>query len=331
MGNNHENPRYAVIFTSQLANSDAGYERLGNMILSAVQRQKGFMGADSVRDAFGRGITVSYWDCLESIKTWKRDALHQGVQERGREAWYSEYSIRICKIEEDRSFSRVSAQMEREGEIIQDFIDMIEAKDLYTQGHSHHVKVVTEAIYDCLPSAYQQKLDRRKLAEAALLHDVGKILTPDFILNKPAALADDEWLIMKQHPENSVEILKNTCFAEYSDWILYHHERVDGRGYYGLKGEDIPLESRIIAVADTFSALRTYRVYRPALNIAETVEILRNARGAQLDQEIVDCFLSLDLDFLEALECNCEICRQRRAALEAVGQETLRRPVRADQ
>ena len=64
MDNNHETPRYAVIFTSQLASSDAGYERLDNMILSAVQRQKGFMGADSVRDAFDRGITVSYWVCV---------------------------------------------------------------------------------------------------------------------------------------------------------------------------------------------------------------------------------------------------------------------------
>ena len=94
-----------------------------------------------------------------------------------------------------------------------------------------------------------------------------------------------------------------------------------GRGHYGLKGEDIPLESRIIAVADTFSALRTYRVYRPALSISETVKILKAARGPQLDEEIVDCFLTLNLDFWEALECNCEICRQRRAALETVRQE----------
>ena len=233
------------------------------------------------------------------------------------------------------SLARANAQAERQGEIIQDFIDMIEAKDLYTQGHSHHVKVVAEAVYDRLPWDYQQRVDRRKLSTAALLHDVGKIMTPDFILNKPAALADDEWLIMKQHPENSVEVLKNTCFAEFSHWILYHHERMDGRGYYGLQGEDIPLESRIIAVADTFSALRTYRIYRPALSISETVKILREARGTQLDGEIVDCFLSLDLDFLEKLECNCEICRQRRAALEAVqnltGRAALAEEARAAQ
>jgi HD-GYP domain-containing protein (c-di-GMP phosphodiesterase class II) len=98
---------------------------------------------------------------------------------------------------------------------------------------------------------------------------------------------------------------------------MYHHERIDGKGYYGLHGEDIPFEARIIAVADTFSALRTYRVYRPAKSINETIEILNEAKGAQLDRMIVDSFLSLDRRTLENLECNCRICRERRAAQQA--------------
>ena len=113
------------------------------------------------------------------------------------------------------------------------------------------------------------------------------------------------------------KILNNTFFSDIADIVLYHHERIDGRGYYGLKGEDIPLESRIIAVADTFSALRTYRIYRPAKSIEETIYIMKTAGGEQLDAEVLSYFLSADKNILETLECNCEICRQRRNELEA--------------
>ncbi len=202
-----------------------------------------------------------------------------------------------------------------DSKLIQYFIDVIEAKDPYTQGHSHHVKVITEAIYNCLPEHYQKKIDKAKISTAALLHDIGKIKIPDNILNKDSALMENEWQVMKQHPKYGKEIILNTVFREMGDWILYHHETIDGQGYYGLKGEEIPIESRIISIADTFSALRTYRIYRPAKSIEKTIEIMQEAKGKQLDSELVDCFLSLDINFLENLECNCGICRQRREAL----------------
>jgi HD-GYP domain-containing protein (c-di-GMP phosphodiesterase class II) len=91
---------------------------------------------------------------------------------------------------------------------------------------------------------------------------------------------------------------------------------MDGKRYYGLKGDEIPFESRIIAIADTFSALRTYRIYRSAKTIQETKKILNEIKGNQLDEEILGYFLSLDIKTLENLECNCAICRQRRKALE---------------
>ncbi|MCL2480998.1 MAG: HD domain-containing protein [Spirochaetaceae bacterium] len=206
-----------------------------------------------------------------------------------------------------------------DNKLIQYFIDVIEAKDKYTQGHSHHVKVITEAIYDCLPKNYQNKLDKSKIINAALLHDIGKIETPDMILNKASSLTDDEWKVMQEHPKTSKEILKNTVFREMGDWVLYHHERIDGRGYYGLKEEKIPLESKIIAIADTFSALRTYRIYRPAKTMEETLKIMRESAGTQLDKELLEYFFSLDIKTLDKLECNCEICRQRREALQDNG------------
>jgi putative nucleotidyltransferase with HDIG domain len=204
----------------------------------------------------------------------------------------------------------------KDNNLIQYFIDVIEAKDPYTQGHSHHVRAVTEALYNCLPNNYQNRIDKTKLLLAALLHDIGKIKTPDSILNKDTKLSNDEWEIMKRHPKDGAEIIKNTIFFDIGDWILYHHETMDGKGYYGLKGNEIPFESKIIAIADTFSALRTYRIYRPAKPIEETVKILNAIKGSQLDEEILGYFLSLDIKALENLECNCRICRERRAALE---------------
>lgn len=203
-----------------------------------------------------------------------------------------------------------------QGTLIQSFINVIEAKDSYTQGHSHHVKVIANAIFDCLPDTLQCRLDKEKLDLAASLHDIGKIITPTKVLNKDGALDAEEWQVMRQHPSDGKMLLEGTPFAELGDWVLYHHERMDGRGYYGLKGEEILLEARIIAIADTFSALRTYRVYRPAKSIADTIKIMQEAAGPQLDPELVEYFLSLGSEYLEMLECNCEICRQRRQYLE---------------
>jgi HD-GYP domain-containing protein (c-di-GMP phosphodiesterase class II) len=211
--------------------------------------------------------------------------------------------------------------LHKNNNLIQYFIDIIEAKDPYTQGHSHHVRAVTEAIYDCLPKSRQDKINKTKLLLAALFHDIGKIKIPDNILNKETKLSDEEWEIIKNHPKYGTDIIKNTIFCDIGDWILYHHEMIDGRGYYGVKGNEIPFESKIIATADTFSALRTYRIYRPAKSTEETIEILHEISGKQLDEEIVHFFLSLDIKILGNLECNCRICRERRAVFEKKARE----------
>ncbi len=214
------------------------------------------------------------------------------------------------------SFCDNCFNLNKDNNWIQYFMDVIESKDPYTQGHSHHVRAVTEVIYGSLPKHHQHNIDKTKLLLAALLHDIGKIKTPDHILNKDSSLSDDEWEIMKRHPKDGAEIIQNTVFGGLGDWILYHHERIDGKGYYGLKADAIPIESKIIAAADTFSALRTYRIYRPAKSLEETVKILHENSGSQLDEEIVRCFLALDKNTLENLHCNCRICRERRSALE---------------
>ena len=214
----------------------------------------------------------------------------------------------------------------KEDNLFQYFVDVIEAKDPYTQGHSHHVKVITEAIYNCLPNNYQNTIDKTNLLLAALLHDIGKIKTPDHILNKETKLSEEEWEIMKRHPKDGIEIIRGTLFSNLGDWILYHHEMINGKGYYGIKGNEIPLESRIIAIADTFSALRTYRIYRPAKTINETIKIMNEIKSTQLDEDILNCFPKLDIKMLENLECNCRICIERRLALEKMEFENSVRP-----
>lgn len=212
-------------------------------------------------------------------------------------------------------------RVETKDELVESFVTRIEAKDPYTQGHSHHVKVVVETLLERLPVKMKAGLDRERLLDAALLHDVGKIMVPDEVLNKDGALSEEEWAAMRRHPESGVRLLEDTVFCDLAPWVLYHHERMDGQGYMGVKGEDIPLEARIIAVADLFSALRTYRVYRPAKSIAETIRIMDEASGPQIDPEVSKHFLSIAPELLEKLECGCEPCAQRKDNLAALAAE----------
>lgn len=96
-------PYYAVIFTSLRTDGDNGYGKMADAMVAAAARQPGFLGVESAREEVG--ITVSYWDSLESIAAWKRDTAHQAAQQRGREAWYSAYKTRICRVERDYDFS----------------------------------------------------------------------------------------------------------------------------------------------------------------------------------------------------------------------------------
>ncbi len=214
--------------------------------------------------------------------------------------------------------SQLSAEQEV---LIQSFINVMEVKDAYTQGHSHHVKVIVKSIYDCLPKNLQNNINNEKLIFAASLHDIGKVFTPSHILNKEGSFSEEEWEIIRQHPINGKKLLEGTPFEDLGDLVLYHHERIDGHGYYGLDGDEIPAESKIIAIADTFSALRTYRIYRPAQSIGNTIRIMREVAGTQLDSTLLELFLALGENVLAALECDCEVCRQRRQYYERLTDE----------
>jgi len=127
------------------------------------------------------------------------------------------------------------------------------------------------------------------LLHAAPMHDVGKIGIPDRILQKPQALTDEEFDVMKRHAQLGHEIVMAAERPIEAGWILHHHERIDGNGYpSGLAGEQIPLESRIILVADAFEAITADRPYRQHSSIEQALAELRRHAGSQFDPACVD-------------------------------------------
>ena len=169
----------------------------------------------------------------------------------------------------------------------------IDAKDPYTKGHSTSVSKYSEALARAL-NMPEAEVQRIKLG--ALLHDVGKIGIPESVLKKPTHLSDEEWEIMKQHPTIGAEkvLMQNEALKDLMPMVKYHHEHIDGSGYpCKLKGEEIPLEARIVAVADTYHALISDRPYRKGLGVEKACEILQLGTGTQWDAELVRKFIQI--------------------------------------
>jgi response regulator RpfG family c-di-GMP phosphodiesterase len=170
-------------------------------------------------------------------------------------------------------------------------IKALEAKDLYTRGHSQRVTMYSVAIGKMIGLGEPQLENLRR---ASILHDLGKIGVREVVLNKPGRLNDEEFMEIVRHPEVATKILDPIPFFQpLLPAILHHHERFDGKGYPGhLTGDEIPFESRIMAIADTFDAMTSTRAYRKALPVeAANSEIVR-CSGSQFDPEIVPVFMS---------------------------------------
>jgi HD-GYP domain-containing protein (c-di-GMP phosphodiesterase class II) len=165
----------------------------------------------------------------------------------------------------------------------------VDAKDTYTRSHSQTVAALCALIETELGFA-PEEVDRIRLT--GLLHDVGKIGIPDAILNKPAKLDAQEYSQMKTHARLGHDIVKAADMPVEARWVLHHHERVDGCGYPdGLSGEDIPLQSRIIHVADAFEAMTSDRPYRTAPGEQFAIGELRSNAGSQFDSAVVAALL----------------------------------------
>jgi HD-GYP domain-containing protein (c-di-GMP phosphodiesterase class II) len=182
-------------------------------------------------------------------------------------------------------------------ETIMALSEALDAKDSYTAGHSRRVMQYSARI------AWRMGLGDREfelLKKSALLHDLGKIGVPDAVLRKRDGLSDAEFDVIRAHPCIGADILKAVgSFRALVPAVYYHHERFDGRGYPdGIKGDDIPIQARIISVADSFDAMTSNRAYRNAFPADEALREIERNKGTQFDPRVADAFVSCTQDIV---------------------------------
>jgi putative nucleotidyltransferase with HDIG domain len=193
-------------------------------------------------------------------------------------------NVTILWITTEPTFFHLSKKMSA----LVDIVKQVEVKDRYTYMHSDRVANYSIKI------AKKMKLTKEQVSHltiASYLHDIGKIHVPGTILNKQEKLTDEEYAIIKKHPSDGASLVRNTSYEDVAIIIEQHHERLNGSGYpYGLKGDDILLESRIIAVSDTFDAMTEDRVYRKAMTAGEAFAEIKRLSGILYDPEVVNAF-----------------------------------------
>ena len=172
------------------------------------------------------------------------------------------------------------------------FNQLLDLKDLNTGVHSTRLAEWAVRIAQDMNLGHEDLPD---MEVAALMHDIGKVGVPDAILNKPARLTEDEYAIIKRHPEYSWTILRMLPgFERASLFALHHHENFDGTGYpAGLAKNEIPIGSRIVSVLDAFDAMISSRPYRRGLPLEEGIRRLLASSGTQFDPQVVRCFISI--------------------------------------
>lgn len=190
--------------------------------------------------------------------------------------------------------------------MVESFATIVENRDNSTYGHIKRTGAYVSMLLNEMSKEpkYRKLLTKDykdRIIEAAPLHDIGKVATPDYILQKPGPLTDDEFEIMKTHSTKGCEIIRDTfdkvddpAFVDIAhDIAKYHHERWDGKGYpYGLVAEEIPLHSRIMALADVFDALSEERAYRSAMPFDDCVKIIEDGAGTQFDPDLTRLFVA---------------------------------------
>jgi putative nucleotidyltransferase with HDIG domain len=194
-------------------------------------------------------------------------------------------------IENQRLFRELQELML---DLVRSLVSSVDAKDPYTCGHSERVAITCR----CLAEAIGLSPDEvQTVYMAGLLHDIGKIGTPEQILRKEGRLEPEERLVIQRHPVIGGRILAGIGKLDsIRDAVLYHHERIDGNGYpSGLKGDQVPLLARIVGLADAFDAMTSNRPYRPMLPLDEVRREIERNSGTQFDENLAKVFLNLDL------------------------------------
>lgn len=212
---------------------------------------------------------------LEDFRNRYRDELENTVRERTRH-------LEIALDAQDKIIKGV----------VQSISEVVEVRDPYTAGHQYRTASLASAISQMLGLSKEKT---EIIFLSALLHDIGKIAVPSEILTKPGRLDSVEFELVKRHPVVGYRILKNIPFPfPIHDIVIQHHERLNGSGYpKGLKGDEILVESKIIAVADVVEAMMSHRPYRPALGLEATLEEISRGKGKLFDPDVVTCCVEL--------------------------------------
>lgn len=218
----------------------------------------------------------------------------------------------IKSVKQMDEIKRINEKLEDSKEQLeQAYLDMIqtlrytvEAKDLYTRGHSDRVSEYSVLIGEKLGLSIEQI---KILRIGGLFHDIGKIGIPDSILLKPSKLTDEEYSQIKNHPSIGAHILGSAAiFQDIIPIVKHHHERYDGNGYPSkLKGEEIPYLARIAAVADTFDAMTSRRSYRGPIDVEHVKEEIKRCEGTQFDPQIAEVFIEIlnnDFDKIKEIQ-----------------------------
>lgn len=184
-------------------------------------------------------------------------------------------------------------------EIAQVLISIMDSYGPNIKGHSLHVKNLMVTFFNQIPRNMREEYSLVSIEYAALFHDIGKLEIPNDILNKEGTLTEEEWKLMRTHPQQSVRLLREIKSFDYiADWILYHHERVDGNGYYFKNSESIPFPSKMLAIVDAYSAMTMGRTYKEKISHEEAIEIIKKEEGKQFDEELAEIFISIPKEML---------------------------------
>jgi len=211
------------------------------------------------------------------------EAVYQRQDEIGRIAKsFGNMKKRLCESREETE--------QYKKELVEIILKTLHEKSPREEQHSRRVAELSERLAAAMGKS---KTECRRIYHAGMLHDIGKIGISEEILNKPGRLDDEEYQLIRRHPEIGYCILQVSGETkDLSEIVLYHHERYDGRGYpKNLKRDEIPLEARIISVVDSFDAMTSNRSYRRGLSTEEAVRELLSNAGTQFDSDIVDIFV----------------------------------------
>lgn len=238
----------------------------------------------------------------------KQKVIRKDILPNGEVRFIEDYAIPLYK-EDTMEFdfileimvNRTSEMLYREMldtdfiNLITSLITMLDAKDEYTATHSKSVAKYSVMLAKEIGLSVEQITD---IEIAASLHDIGKVNIPDTIINKPSRLTEEECDIIKMHPGNAYVILQRLAgFLKVKEYVRYHHERYDGKGYpNGIAGNEIPLGARIISLADTYDAIISTRSYKNARSHETALEEIKRNSGTQFDPVLVDIFLKMDFE-----------------------------------